>query len=546
MKLRLTISLLFVASVSTSCSGTSGFDWSKYKNNDVAMTLRSNKYANYNADFDTESFENACNQLVTCAEEGDIQRYQTNVTYVNKNIYTLYSCLDICETRFYENKEDTESKEKYKKYLSLSRLYSEKHYESSEIIYKSGNREFIKYYFGEMTDEEIEAYLEANKYDEKMSNWEKEITDIQDAISEASNDYEQKTITLEEFNNVYYDNYFKLITTGNELAKYKGYSNYLEYLYYSSYGRDYSYSDSLIYAKYVKEYILPFYSSTSEKVLDDPSFRTYLNNINFCNNYFDFSIYFNELAHYMGSDYENYYNNMWGNGFYCFSGNDNSIGTAYTVWLPHEDEYLLFFSKNYQGILTVCHEFGHAYALSTNYRNSWYCLDIKETHSTTNEYLYMVYTYKNMWDINVHYYDFAYSMLNNVRSDCFGLCGPAIASEIEYSVYTDPNLTKDSMIKYIEDIQFTYPSINPVYIAYSTAVNPGYYISYGTSSVATLQFFLMFMKNFDEGANSFKKFIAYQGEQIDVLSIWRSVGINSPFEKQTYIDLVNGLSNYIK
>ena len=75
---------------------------------------------------------------------------------------------------------------------------------------------------------------------------------------------------------------------------------------------------------------------------------------------------FESYAEEMDGQYLTAYNNAFKYGYYCFSDNNNSMGTAYEWNLNGMNDAVLFFSSNYQDVLSVVHEFGHYYSCVQN------------------------------------------------------------------------------------------------------------------------------------------------------------------------------------
>ena len=236
-------------------------------------------------------------------------------------------------------------------------------------------------------------------------------------------------------------------------------------------------------------------------------------------------------------------------GLYCFDSNPNSYDGAFVLSIPSlmdEDYYMLINTSNtINDYTTAIHEFGHYYAnmveddaLSTS---SYPSLDLSEMHSQTLEMLMM-----NHYDSFIPKDNIDALKKNQVGNALWALFSGSCVSEfeIEAAKETDP------LVKDIDDLWKRYAekySIDNYNISYEMIPHiyqqPGYYMSYVTSMVSSLEIF-----NYP-GTRAFEIYttLAKKGSYNPYIQTLQSLGLNSPFTNNysftTLVNKFNGILN---
>ena len=211
-----------------------------------------------------------------------------------------------------------------------------------------------------------------------------------------------------------------------------------------------------------------------------------------------------------------------------------------------EDYYMLINTSNtINDYTTAIHEFGHYYAnmveddaLSTS---SYPSLDLSEMHSQTLEMLMM-----NHYDSFIPKDNIDALKKNQVGNALWALFSGSCVSEfeIEAAKETDP------LVKDIDDLWKRYAekySIDNYNISYEMIPHiyqqPGYYMSYVTSMVSSLEIF-----NYP-GTRAFEIYttLAKKGSYNPYIQTLQSLGLNSPFTNNysftTLVNKFNGILN---
>jgi hypothetical protein len=293
------------------------------------------------------------------------------------------------------------------------------------------------------------------------------------------------------------------------------------------------------FVNYVKQYFVPI--AKSKKTIAKPTnvdsgLLKIVSSYNLCNRNANMCDLFQSYADTMGGQYLTSYNNAFKYGYYCFSDNGNSMGTAYEWNLNGMNDAVLFFSRNYQDVLSVAHEFGHYYSCTQNggmRKNDAY--DLQETYSQGNEFTFCKYLLeqkKDDKDIATYNYFVDAKIYDSIQQ----IINEAAITEIEKYAYTTENLTKQTLIDGINDILASYDgTASKTYFMAACLASPCYYVSYATSLMEALQFAAL---SFEDAKDTYVKLIESTGNYT-MVQRWEHAGLTSPFDEQTFITLSN-------
>lgn len=505
-------------------------------NTSVYLETQSDAFKNYSISFNNAELLNEEEELMSLVTSKGNASTVVNKTnrFINK-LYKLYSLNTILETK-YNGNPTNENKSKYETYKS---------YKNNALVFynnllnaaSNSSAEIKRAFFGNKTDAEIEEYLSNGDTPQSIA-LEDNMESIQDQMSlvyqgRASNpNYVSDTLDL----------YIDYIGYANQLATLKGYDDYYDYAYKDIFGRDYTSSDLANLSTYVKSNIKPLVSNFNLPTSLDSEYNQillgYLTSANFANSNTPSRNMYSNFAKEMGDQYTLCFNELWDGGYYYFSSKENSLSTAYVASLTSESKYLMYFSRNYQDIFTIIHEFGHYFALNNNSYNSSRAMDIKETHSTGSELLFLSYYLDNAPNnfkdvINVYRNRYIYSSLK-------GILQYSAISEIEKYAYKTNWVNKATLSDNIRSIWESYGlSYNDnSYWCYPVVLAPCYYVSYATSAICALQFYIKARNNFKDTVNDYLSLVNDKSNS-SCVSIWEQGNIKSPFVSSAY----NGFNN---
>lgn len=391
--------------------------------------------------------------------------------------------------------------------------------------------------------------LDQNKIDEQLGKSEtsKITTELNAQLDQISEDFNFYFSTLETYQTKEalkkgIETYVEYVKIANQLAKVNNYDNYLDYSYKNVYSRDYTPTDGHNFAQNVKAsfseigYEYKNYLPENDGSTDyDNLYKLIYKNFN--NIQCDGAKLFDSYSEYMGNDYVDTYNSLWRDGYYFFSDRDDSLGTAFVLFDSSIDYQIAFFSKEMQDISSVVHEFGHYYAIHNNPKNESQSYDILETHSQANEYLFANYL-KNSYNNKFANY-FGDHKFN---SDASYLIDFSYIIDVENYAYNEKDLSTEKLTKFIYDLSAEYKNLNIQetynYWLYPCICSACYYISYATSSLEAMQFYLF---DLDNAKTKYKNFCK-NAEGDSTLQKWIDAGLKSPFEQ----DALRMVANYLK
>lgn len=520
---------------------STGIFWEQYYNNSSSFLAISRNVSNFDTSFDTTSFQNAMNNCKSViSNKLPIQMLAQNYSYVNDNFYSLIDTLRINHIYYYANNDQA----KYTKYMELYNLYLTIfpwNYDVCKASYEAGG-DYRYYFFGNKTDAECLKELE------EMKSTDRE-TELDTLMEEISNDMIQnvsyyQSLSIDQGYETVSEKYISYINYGKEYAEINGYDNYLTYLYKEVFGRDYTLDQAHSYSDYVKKYIVP---KVQEINSSSASYKDILSRSNYVRNFCNQNIanvstsaaeMFDKFATYMGSDYRHIYDNTWNTGYYYFTNNSKSLGTAYTANMYTVDDDALYFSSSRQDALTVLHEFGHHYSNMINKDNKNSMMDIAETYSQAHELLYLTFykTYCDSESISIDMNDYRkYEIFSIMKY----MIEYAVINEIELYAYTAKDLTKETLAQKVKDIIKTYNgTCSEKYWYYPCVASAGYYISYGTSATGALQFDRAAQTSLDSAKSAYISLATKYKENDGLAASYNRIGLTSPLEEMTYQEIV--------
>ncbi len=393
-------------------------------------------------------------------------------------------------------------------------------------------------YSGELfegwTEEEIQSLLD---YDPTIMALRKEIEELQvevDNLNESDKDYNDKSAAL----------YVQIVTKNNELAALYGYDNYYTYASENVYDRDYKAEDLAAFREYIIEYVVPNFGgvySDFRAYTDLSDFRrgTFLD---FINEAFDAGSknyvvkYLDSLEGTMGEGMRDVFDSK-----NCiFSNLGTSHPTAFCTYLYEAETPFCLFGSSGQSATTLVHEIGHYYQSYAN--NDLGNYDLLETHSQSNEYLFLNYIKD---DINASVYECirAYQLVNA----CYVMIMATIIDEFEQEVYALDSVegyTSADFDAIMTEVCEKYGGADwisskladPYEYWRGVAIsNPVYYISYAISAVAATEIFYIAEEvGQAEAYTVYTTLVEGVTYEDGFLGALEKAGLGSPFKEETY------------
>ena len=386
-------------------------------------------------------------------------------------------------------------------------------------------------FFADWTEEELE----------EMRNYNPEQMELENQLEDVKSEYRMFSDSEILFKTG--DIYLQVIELNNRLGQLNGYDNYVDYAYAEVYDRDYSPEQIVEMRAYVKEHLVPLLGTLHA------DFNASLNWLSESD--------YNYLIEFMYSDYDAIgstafedYMNLLPEGLSgamlnaiegkntVFSDDKKSNQGAYATYLSGQEHPMCYFGPGYQDMLTVLHELGHYGAMLINegFDGS---MDIAETHSQGNEYLFLSYLYTKRhsatYDVLIKYRLFS-EVLTVVMS--------TIVDEFEQYVYTheiENSAELDEIMKQIRDSYIsqdkldTYGVIDLNEYWKRVAIDQEcYYISYGVSALAAMQLYGVALENFDDAVKAYSVIVHAPMEGLGFMATLEKACLKSPFDESLY------------
>lgn len=535
--------LLFPLSGCTLFEASGNFSWSKYANEDYAMSIESSKFKNYKLqDFNIESERDQLLNVVK--NKGSSSDFIKYYNAISSDIVKILNCYVVATTKYYANC-DRNYQQKADKYYT-EYIDTTKFLMSLESEIANSSNSIKSAYFGDISDEEIQRRINGNQESIIEADYDKIFNDYQDEGSELYLKYCQDGDS-ETYLDTGYDYLLRYINKANELcSQLSRYDNYLDYSYDYYYSRDYKIDDALKFVDYVKQYFVPIFRDKKGLTVPDDVSSSRLkvfDRYNFCNSMLDSADMFQKYAEEMGGRYLEAYNNAFKYGYYCFSNSENSMMTAYEWSLNGSNDAVLYFSKDYQNVMTITHEFGHYYSCTQNRGIRKYdAYDLQETYSQANEFTFLNYLLGQKKD-DEFASTYNYYADNKIYNSLYSIIREAAITEVENFMYTTPNLTKETLREGVEEILDSYEGTSGgEYFMGACLSSPCYYISYATSLMEALQFSVM---SFEDAKKNYTKLVEAD-EGLDMVGRWENAGLVSPFKEGTFktlAKLFDGIAN---
>ena len=360
-----------------------------------------------------------------------------------------------------------------------------------------GSSIYRNLYYEGYSDKEIDEYLK--KLDPDLNKLKNDYqNEMDDAVTSYRTGEEDPITTIKSF-----------VDAANNYAKLLDYDNYLDYTYQEIYNRDYTVDDTMVLKDYFLVYINPLITNLTKefyKVISKVSNKEMKTIMSLLYDFYGYNLDpLDEYANMIGDDYLINYHKYFNSGNYFYSAIENDNTTGF-VWSFDDGTPYMFLGKDYQSSTTFIHEFGHYNAMLTGgaYDES---LDLMETQSQGNELLYYAYFAENYLNNEnakkLFLYNQLIDMLETIRSGI-------LINEMEKVLYNTPvsMITEEYIIENWKDICDNMDADmykEATDWLYTCLINyNGYYISYATSAIASIELYASSISNYEKAINSYK------------------------------------------
>ncbi len=444
-------------------------------------------------------------------------RTESNVAYVN-----YYS--DLASETYWEQYSYAEE--------IYSNVYSK--YYSALLRIKASDSPFKAEFFADWSAEELE------ELERDYSG----VSDLQSANNELLDSYFDLNAADVGWGDAVNHIYEQFIQNSNEIADVFGYENYYEYASVKRYRRDYSKEQRGNFRAYVKQYIVPLYMDCYDRYnsrfhdlsisqfnafneLISNDYRTVPLAETYVNGYFE--IFDDELQKKLSS--------MLTKNSTVISDAAGAYEGAFTTYFDYYEEPVAYFHEDFMDLLTVIHENGHYAAYYGIGGAALPGLDLCETHSQGNEWLFMAYL-EDAPGVDRDVYEVF--LLRRLLTGLQGIVLSTLVDECEESFYSaETPFASDEFDAEIERIENTYGEFAGLfdvngYFKRVVLSSPVYYISYATSELASIALYVKAINNFDETRDDFSRLLNEADSSDTFLASLEAAGLPSPFELSTF------------
>lgn len=361
--------------------------------------------------------------------------------------------------------------------------------------------------------------------------------------------------------------YDKLVKVRTRMAKKLGMESFSELGYLRMTRNCYNSNDIAIFRENIKKYVVPVCCQIKEKIRKDCGLDKIM--------VYDDGVYGIEEAvpngtaqdivnsaekmySLMSDETKALFKKMKESEAFDLIGREGKVGGGYCTELS---EYKLpFIFSNFNGssadVDVLTHEFGHALAAYKSYDVDCHAarqatMETCEVHSMSMEF------FAHKW-IDLFFGEKAdvYKWQHIAESFCFLPYG-TIVDYFQQTVYDYYNLTKRERNDFWASIEREFmPWMSVKGVPYFKTgrkwqlkahifESPFYYIDYCLAQFTAFQFLVMMRKDYDKAFETYMKFLNQAGTK-PFLELLDSVGLKSPFNEETFIEVVDEIKKILQ
>lgn len=341
--------------------------------------------------------------------------------------------------------------------------------------------------------------------------------------------------------------YLELISIEKQIAAKAGFDSFPEFSYAFEYERDYTVEDSQTLADAVRSYVVPEFNALYSG-LSRAEYSGLMQAMNAEDQLTRRQSHIEEHVAEISPDMLEAYHYLIENRLSVITDSDTSQDGAYTTFFPALDVPFIYLheSGGYRDVMTFIHEFGHFYTDYLGGRDvSFYMpLDVQEICSQADEMLFLP-RFGDFYPEDTYNGILKYQMI-----DALGvLIDGCLYDEFQQYVYTHEVETVEELNEIYRQISRTYGIDDDYYyvdlgyawvdVLHNFEV-PMYYISYATSVVPALEILKISISDREEAIRVYNEVVRSDPE-LSFSEVLGKVGLASPFDEQTIIDVVNAV-----
>lgn len=466
------------------------------------------------------------------ASQSKLQKQLEKVDDCDEYIMHQYQ---VAQMRYYY---DTSDSAAYRNYVTAQQYYvefSQKYYEAwgkladSELPYADAVLDSVS-----SQNENISFSVSDEKY------YELEIK--QDEIIQRYNElYPGSETWADDVDGLYYE----FVQLNQQIAFTVDYENYYVFAAEELNNRRYTDAEKQKFRAYVKQYIVPLFLHVTENwnnflsTITRPQYDHY-----YSLTYGKCSPQSIHLKGYIDSHSESVKQKMkalFDKNAIIYANSDKAQNIAYCHYSDYYREpYVFLGGRSNQTISTVIHEMGHYVAHCRDSYPGW-SKDMSELHSQGNEWL-MIYYLKDKIDPAAH----TLFVLSELYTQLYAIICTTAVDEFEERVYcVKTPYSADQYKSLLDEISEEYGNAVDIhtYARQSVVSNPVYCFNYATSGVVAVQLYLIAEQDgYARATEIYAKIIEDVDPTLDFIEALETVGLDSPFDELSFINLEKAFS----
>ena len=333
--------------------------------------------------------------------------------------------------------------------------------------------------------------------------------------------------------------FVEMVKVRNQIAIEKGCNNYMEYIYPTRYGRDYSIEEAKEFLKQVKSILVPL---GQNDVIWEAEAATTCRELPFGARALE---KLSNVAEQLGGPIWDAYRFMTEYELYDLSNNSNKMDVAYVSYLYEYEVPVIIIKQEGASYTTLSHEFGHFLDRYYNYSDE-VSMDIEEIYSQVMEYLYLLHddVDQKIRDKNIQTLisdTLTYAIFRECAYADFELQVYELSPE-EVTAEKIDNIFFECMKEYGLIDQDAPSSEGLRWVGYHHFFDrSGYVISYATSAVAALEICAMDLEEPGAAVDALTRLLnRTHGKEYSY--VLKEAGLANPFEADT----LNKIADFIK
>ena len=448
----------------------------------------------------------------------------------------------VSEVKYYS---DLENEDAFRQYVFAEEAHMTVREESQRVLKMLYNSNLLvkRWVFANWTEQALKSLEVSSEeviaLEKQQQELEREYLALEDPESESWSK------ALEEI-------YFRFVKSGQQLAEHYGYENYYEYAASEIYMRPYTKAQREAFRKIVKEQIVPLDSEINEQYQAKRALLTEAQKEQFSALRKGTCTEENTLlTGYMDSfpeKMQTIMHHLFDREAIVYTQSENAHLVAYTNYSDYCRQPFVLLGQECQDLLTLVHELGH-YCAFYHFPDALLPYDTAEVHSQGNEWLMLQYL-----DGKIDPEVYEVFLLWRLRSGLDTIIISSVVDEYEEAVYTSEIADPDVFREIMEQVLDRYAGIEEIdtadgfytYAQYVTIESPVYYLSYATSELAAMTFYIVAEEESYEKAQEIYEDLCLNTEiGKSFFDTLLDVGLPDPFDANTVVRIKNAFEDVL-